>query len=870
MNILKSILPTMLLATCMAGVAQTDVTSEYVTNAGFDDGTMISNAPRGWTLELSTSGVQSKISTAEKAGGVIPGSQNHWQLWQASGALTGKAYQKLTALPAGRYRLTADISASFGGTLHLYMGKDSAEVKSGIAGTYEVEALLTTGAAEIGIAMAVDNGGTIDFDSFTLYHIISEPTDLPTIMEQWHAQCVADTLAKNRQKWYNRDEMLAALTAYAAHDGTEESMKHIIALLQAAHEHYQEITDAYTSLRAEALELYELTSDSKFAQRDSVRRIRSKIITYYVKNEDHYEWVCQSLVSLRELAVLFDWYGKLGRTINTARAQYKATNYEGKEILEEVLESATDIQTAARSVEEFAQAIEEVKAAQEAYLKNRPSEWITIQNGRLWKLSTGATVQAHAPGFVRVGDVWYMCGEDRSNWWNPDVNLYSSTDLVNWKFEKKIIRNGVTTSALGSTRMIERPKLLYNATTDKFVVWCHYESGDYGASEAACFECDEVNGDYTYVWSGRPLGIKSRDCNIFQDTDGTAYFISTTEENQHLGLFRLDEEYHAAIEHTQLFAWQSREAPAIVRIDNRYFMFSSACSGWDPNQCKLSYSNSLKSGWSGLTNVGNSIAYDTQPAAILVIKGTKKTTYLYVGDRWQDPGLPETKTIIFPIEFNGTACTFTYRERFDINFVTGEWRDTPTEEYFADKSDWNVIDSSSEETSSENGRARNAIDGKINTKWHTLYSASGGSAPHHITIDMGSETFIKGFLATPRMDGSSNGLIRNYTFSTSLDGNTWNTVSSGDWLPYCTEVDIASTHCRYIRLTCVEGSYASLAELDVVPDKDAIASVRPTTVPSAAGVVYDLTGRRVPTGSPYRGIRIADGKKYIGCRPAGE
>ncbi len=173
------------------------------------------------------------------------------------------------------------------------------------------------------------------------------------------------------------------------------------------------------------------------------------------------------------------------------------------------------------------------------------SAWTTIQNGLLWMTPEGATVQAHAPGFVRKGDRWYMVGEDRSQTWNPDVNLYSSTDLQTWHFEKKIIENGKTDPRLGSSRMIERAKLLYNAKTQKFVVWCHWESRDYSASEAACFVCDQVDGDYQLVWSGRPLGIKSRDCNVFQDVDGKAYFISTTVENQHLGLFELSDDYAA-------------------------------------------------------------------------------------------------------------------------------------------------------------------------------------------------------------------------------------------------------------------------------------------------------------------------------------
>lgn len=308
------------------------------------------------------------------------------------------------------------------------------------------------------------------------------------------------------------------------------------------------------------------------------------------------------------------------------------------------------------------------------HMRQNSDEWNTITNGNLWITADGDTVQAHAPGFLKIKDTWYMVGEDRSREWRPDVNLYSSRDLQNWSFEKKIIANGGTSPDLGSTRMIERAKLLYNKKTKRYVVWCHWESSNYGASEAACFSSDRIDGTYRLEWSGRPLGIKSRDCNVFVDTDGTAYFISTTEENQHLGLFRLSDDYLSIVEHTQLFPWQRREAPAIVKLDQKYFMFSSACTGWAPNQCKLSWSHDLKTGWSTLENIGDDKAFRTQPAAILEIKGSKDTTYLYVGDRWKDPNLAQSKTIIFPITFTNTSCKFQYIDRFEINFKTGEWR----------------------------------------------------------------------------------------------------------------------------------------------------------------------------------------------------
>lgn len=316
------------------------------------------------------------------------------------------------------------------------------------------------------------------------------------------------------------------------------------------------------------------------------------------------------------------------------------------------------------------------------------AQFVTIENGREWVDTEGYIVQAHGGNFLHKDGVWYLVGEDRSRTWMPDVNLYSSTDFVNWKFERKIIQNRKSHPDLGTKRMIERPKLLYCEETGKYVVWCHWEAHDYSASEAAVFECDSVNGDYQYVWSGRPMGTKSRDCNVFVDNDGTTYFISTTDENTNLGLFMMMTDYRRVFTKTVLCEGMRREAPAIVHIDDTYYMISSACTGWDPNQAKLSTSNHLHMNWTPLRNIGDRIAYDTQASSVLTIRGTEQTIYLYVGDRWMDPSLPESKIIILPIEWrnpltgelsqtkdeNHPEMVLNYRDSFKIDFERGVWK----------------------------------------------------------------------------------------------------------------------------------------------------------------------------------------------------
>lgn len=414
----------------LAAAQTKEVTGEYVVNAGFDNSAFNGNAPVGWTLSLSTSGVQSKISTAEKGGGVIAGGQNHWQLWQASGAMTGKACQQNSGLPAGRYKLTADVCSSFNGTIELYLNEAKTTVTSGDNKKYEVSALIADGNIEFGLDFKVTNGATVDFDSFRLYQDVLSDDDVSEVAQIWHGQCVADTANTKRQGWYNRDELFTAIKLYENANGNLDALREAVSMMEKAHANYQEICSMYSAMRAESSELHEMTKQSKFALKDSVKKVRLNAIKLYISKDDNYDQVKGYVSAVREMRGIYGAYCTLGKAISTARNQYKATDYDGKESLRMAMSLAGKLLESSTSSDEFLKAADDVKAAQDAYLKNRPSEWVTIQNGLLWKTTSGATVQAHAPGFVRVGDIWYMCGEDRANWWNPDVNLYSSTDLV--------------------------------------------------------------------------------------------------------------------------------------------------------------------------------------------------------------------------------------------------------------------------------------------------------------------------------------------------------------------------------------------------------------------------------------------------------
>ncbi len=74
---------------------------------------------------------------------------------------------------------------------------------------------------------------------------------------------------------------------------------------------------------------------------------------------------------------------------------------------------------------------------------------------------------------------------------------------------------------------------------------------------------------------------------------------------------------------------------------------------------------------------------------------------------------------------------------------------------------WKVLYVDSEENFAEGDLAENAIDGKADTFWHTLWSAPHPSHPHTLVIDLGAEHELAGVRLLPRQD-SRNGRIKNY------------------------------------------------------------------------------------------------------------
>ncbi|GIH15554.1 glycoside hydrolase [Rugosimonospora africana] len=295
---------------------------------------------------------------------------------------------------------------------------------------------------------------------------------------------------------------------------------------------------------------------------------------------------------------------------------------------------------------------------------------VTITPGTVWTDTSGKTIQAHGEGITKVGNTYYWLGEDKTSG-SPFQNIkcYSSTDLSHWTFVANVLSRQ-SSGDLGPNRVVERPHVIYNASTATYVMYMHIDNSGYSERKAGVATSGSVCGSYTYRGSFKPLGHDSLDDNLFLD-GSTGYFMSEDRTNTKLQIYQLSPDFLTV---TALVKTLNQyEAPAMAKIGSTYFLFGSHLTGWSTNDNQYATATSITGTWSAFRSFAPSgtNTCNSQTTSILPVSGSSATSYLFLGDRWNSGNLADSRYVWEPLTVSGTTASITCQASWTVDTATG-------------------------------------------------------------------------------------------------------------------------------------------------------------------------------------------------------
>jgi hypothetical protein len=354
----------------------------------------------------------------------------------------------------------------------------------------------------------------------------------------------------------------------------------------------------------------------------------------------------------------------------------------------------------------------------------RPGEDYSFKPGARWPDNNEVHINAHGGGIIYHDGKYYWFGQhmvegEKGNSAWVGVHCYSSGDLYQWKDEGIALRvEEEIASEITAGCLLERPKVIFNRNTEKFVMWFHLERKDLGYKDArsGVAVSDRITGPYTYVRSERPDkgnwpvnvgefhkanefagqeiqftggddlpvycdslnilgrdhndGQMARDMNFFVDDDGKAYHVYASEENSTLHISLLSEDYlsHSG-KYTRAFICRYMEAPVIFKRDGKYYFIGSGCTGWHPNAARYAVADSIFGPWTEMgnpcTGPDSALTFHSQSTCVLKVAG-KEDAFIFMADRWTPENAIDGRYIWLPVIFDGDRINLKWFDEWDL------------------------------------------------------------------------------------------------------------------------------------------------------------------------------------------------------------
>ncbi|MBO5262004.1 MAG: family 43 glycosylhydrolase [Clostridia bacterium] len=279
-------------------------------------------------------------------------------------------------------------------------------------------------------------------------------------------------------------------------------------------------------------------------------------------------------------------------------------------------------------------------------------------------------------------DLPFLGGPNGGQMTDVGVVMYESSDLLNWKYEGVILEvSADPESELFAPLRFERPKIIYNDKTGKYVLWCHFVKypGNHGTGKGECemglAVCDAVNGKYEWLGYSRPIDENGwvRDMTVYKDIDGCAYLIydrhtKDLKEDRCLYVVKLSYDYLSftnTYKRIDSAIW--REAPVVAYKNGYYYIVTSGLTGWETNQAKAFRTKRLLDEWEDIgdpcVDDFTHTTFNTQGSNAFCVEGTD--IQIIMLERHNTSNFLKSSYVWLPIEFKeNNTVSLRYKKEY--------------------------------------------------------------------------------------------------------------------------------------------------------------------------------------------------------------
>lgn len=281
-----------------------------------------------------------------------------------------------------------------------------------------------------------------------------------------------------------------------------------------------------------------------------------------------------------------------------------------------------------------------------------------INNGIPWYDDKNNTINAHGGCIVEDKGKYYFFGEYKTDDINKFIGFscYSSTNLVNWKFERLVLapqKQGI----LGPNRIGERVKVMRCPSTGEYVMYMHCDDLKYNDPYIGYAISKTIAGDYEFkgalLYEDAP--INRWDMGTFQDSDGKGYLLIHHGTN-----YRLSNDYKSAETIVGNHIPESGESPAMFKKNGIYYLLYSNLTSWERNDNYYYTASSVEGPWRkrGIFCPQGSLTYNSQCSFVFPLVRNNDTIPMYMGDRWSFPRQASAATYVWlPLQTEGTKLS---------------------------------------------------------------------------------------------------------------------------------------------------------------------------------------------------------------------